>query len=168
MNMVDTVLPMSVVFRFDGSSKQGNWQFLRALSSPTIARPADPKSPLHPRTTLLRSSHRTSGRDALSGDLTNSVPQRSPVEDMSDGDPSQAWRILRQLGWSCRRPVGRALERDESKIRHWNKQRWPEIKKTSKRRPHHRLRRRKRIERAPAPLPHLGAEGTEAGAAVPF
>ncbi len=24
---------------------------------------------------------------------------------------SQAWRILRQLGWSCRRPEGRALER---------------------------------------------------------
>src|SRR5271167_5242445 len=23
-------------------------------------------------------------------------------------DPSQAWRILRQLGWSCQRPVGRA------------------------------------------------------------
>ena len=22
--------------------------------------------------------------------------------------PSQAWRILRQLGWSCQRPVGRA------------------------------------------------------------
>jgi transposase len=46
--------------------------------------------------------------------------------------PSQAWRILRQLGWSCQRPVGRALERDESKIRHWNKQRWPEIKKKLK------------------------------------
>ena len=27
--------------------------------------------------------------------------------------PSQAWRILGQLGWSCQRPVGRALERDE-------------------------------------------------------
>src|SRR5204862_264715 len=32
---------------------------------------------------------------------------------------SQAWRILRQLGWSCQRPVGRALERDEEKIRLW-------------------------------------------------
>ena len=27
--------------------------------------------------------------------------------------PLQAWRILRQLGWSCQRPVGRALERGE-------------------------------------------------------
>lgn len=40
-----------------------------------------------------------------------------------------AWRILRQLGWSCQRPVGRALERDEEKIRQWKQQRWPEIKK---------------------------------------
>src|SRR5712692_9027237 len=27
--------------------------------------------------------------------------------------PGHVWRILRQLGWSCQRPVGRALERDE-------------------------------------------------------
>jgi transposase len=46
--------------------------------------------------------------------------------------PSQAWRILRQLGWSCQRPVGRALERDEEKIRRWKQKRWPEIKKEPK------------------------------------
>jgi len=46
--------------------------------------------------------------------------------------PSQAWRILRQLGWSCQRPVGRALERDEEKIRRWKRERWPEIKKKLK------------------------------------
>ena len=40
-----------------------------------------------------------------------------------------AWRILRQLKWSCQRPVGRALERDEAAIRRWKKQRWPELKK---------------------------------------
>jgi transposase len=45
---------------------------------------------------------------------------------------SQAWRILRQLGWSCQRPVGRALERDEVAIRLWKKERWPEIKKRPK------------------------------------
>jgi transposase len=45
---------------------------------------------------------------------------------------SQAWRILRQLGWSCQRPVGRALERDEEKIRRWKQKRWPEIKKKPK------------------------------------
>jgi len=47
---------------------------------------------------------------------------------------SQAWRILRQLGWSCQRPVGRALERDEEKIRRWKRERWPEIKKKPEKR----------------------------------
>jgi len=47
-------------------------------------------------------------------------------------DASQAWRILRQLGWSCQRPTGRALERDEAKIQQWKKQRWPELKKRPK------------------------------------
>ena len=45
-------------------------------------------------------------------------------------DPSQAWRILRKMGWSCQRPTGRALERDEAKIQQWKKDRWPELKKT--------------------------------------
>jgi transposase len=30
--------------------------------------------------------------------------------------PRRVWRILRQLGWSCQRPTGRVLERDEEKI----------------------------------------------------
>jgi transposase len=42
---------------------------------------------------------------------------------------SQAWRILRQLGWSCQRPVGRSSERKEMKIQLWKKKRWPETKK---------------------------------------
>ena len=45
---------------------------------------------------------------------------------------SQAWRILRQLGWSCQRPTGRALERNEEKIQQWKRQRWPELKKRPK------------------------------------
>ena len=40
-----------------------------------------------------------------------------------------AWRILRGLGWSSQRPVGRALERDEKAIAHWKKKQWPAIKK---------------------------------------
>jgi transposase len=47
-------------------------------------------------------------------------------------DSSQAWRILRQLGWSCQRPTGRAWERDEAKIERWKKDRWPEVKKRPK------------------------------------
>jgi transposase len=72
--------------------------------------------------------------------------------------PSQAWRILRQLGWSCQRPTGRALERDEEKIREWKEKRWPEIKKNPQGRPHHRVHRRERTERAAPPLPYLGPE----------
>jgi transposase len=45
---------------------------------------------------------------------------------------SQAWRILRQLGWSCQRPTGRALERDEKKIQQWKRERWPALKKRQK------------------------------------
>jgi len=43
--------------------------------------------------------------------------------------PDHVCRILAKLRWSCQRPVGRALERDEKKIEHWKKQRWPAIKK---------------------------------------
>jgi transposase len=39
------------------------------------------------------------------------------------------WRILRKLNWSCQRPTGRALERDEAAIRKWKKVAWPRIKK---------------------------------------
>ena len=42
------------------------------------------------------------------------------------------WRILRELGWSCQRPVGRALERNERAIRRWKRVRWPEAKKAPK------------------------------------
>ena len=43
--------------------------------------------------------------------------------------PDHIYRLLQQLGWSCQRPVGRALERNEHAIRHWKRQRWPAIKK---------------------------------------
>ena len=43
--------------------------------------------------------------------------------------PGHVWKILKQLGWSCQRPTGRALERDEEAIRRWKKKRWPELKK---------------------------------------
>jgi transposase len=46
-----------------------------------------------------------------------------------DYHPGHAWRILRSLGWSSQRPVGRALERDEKAISHWKKKQWPAIKK---------------------------------------
>lgn len=48
--------------------------------------------------------------------------------------PGHVWRILRQLGWSCQRPTGRARERNEQAIRHWKKYRWPALKKKPKNR----------------------------------
>ena len=44
------------------------------------------------------------------------------------------WKILRQLQWSCQRPVGRARERNEPGIDHWKKVEWPRIKKKPKKR----------------------------------
>jgi transposase len=41
-------------------------------------------------------------------------------------------RILKGLGFSCQRPTGRAIQRDEAAIRQWKRKRWPELKKTPK------------------------------------
>ena len=43
--------------------------------------------------------------------------------------PGHAWRILRSLGWSSQKPVGRALERNEHAITTWKKKQGPAIKK---------------------------------------
>ena len=43
---------------------------------------------------------------------------------------SQVWRILMALGFSCQRPSGRALERNEPAIKQWKLKRWPVLKKT--------------------------------------
>jgi transposase len=41
-----------------------------------------------------------------------------------------ALRVLRdRLGWSCQKPVGRALERDEAAIGTWKRKTWPALKK---------------------------------------
>jgi transposase len=48
--------------------------------------------------------------------------------------PGHVWRVLRQLGWSCQRPTGRAVERNEQRIRWWKTQRWPALKKKPARR----------------------------------
>lgn len=39
------------------------------------------------------------------------------------------WRLLRQMGFSPQRTVGRARERDEAKIATWKNQDWPRLKK---------------------------------------
>jgi len=49
--------------------------------------------------------------------------------------PGHVWKLLRQLGWTPQRPVGRALERDEAAITEWKAKQWPAIKKKLVRRP---------------------------------
>jgi transposase len=43
--------------------------------------------------------------------------------------PGHVSRLLRDLGWSCQRPVGKAVERDEEAIRRWKRYTWPALKK---------------------------------------
>lgn len=43
---------------------------------------------------------------------------------------AQVSRILRAMGWSCQRPTGRAMQRDERAIGEWKEKRWPRLKKT--------------------------------------
>src|SRR6202022_3570425 len=101
-------------------------------------------------------------------------------------------------GWSCQRPTGRALERDEEAIRYWKRVRWPglkkkgstsgapeppspkggwgygsggvgpRLKKRRRRAAHHRLHRRKWAERAAPSGAHLGPARTDPSAAISF
>lgn len=43
--------------------------------------------------------------------------------------PGHVGWLLGKLGWSCQRPTGRALQRDEPAIERWKKRRWPKLKK---------------------------------------
>lgn len=49
--------------------------------------------------------------------------------------PSQVWRILNGMGWSCQKPERRAQERDEKAIVRWRRKDWPRIKKNPNNRP---------------------------------
>jgi transposase len=49
--------------------------------------------------------------------------------------PSQVWRILLSLGWSCQKPESRARERDEAAIARWRRVEWPRLKKSRAFRP---------------------------------
>jgi transposase len=43
--------------------------------------------------------------------------------------PGHVSKVLSAMGFSCQRPSRRAIERDEEKIRHWKRHKWPAIKK---------------------------------------
>ena len=52
-------------------------------------------------------------------------------------DPSQVWRILMGLDWTCQMPHRRARERDEQWIARWRRVAWPRIKKGGETRENH-------------------------------
>ena len=43
--------------------------------------------------------------------------------------PAHVWKLLSRMGWSCQRPTGRAVERDEEAIARWKRHTWPALKK---------------------------------------
>lgn len=43
--------------------------------------------------------------------------------------PGHIWHLLGSMGFSCQQPTRRAIERDEEKIRHWKRYKWPALKK---------------------------------------
>ena len=47
--------------------------------------------------------------------------------------PHHVARIMRELKWTPHLPITRATQRDEIKIKNWRRDRWPELKKSSKR-----------------------------------
>ena len=46
--------------------------------------------------------------------------------------PSHVWKILRKAKWSCQVPERRAIQRDEEKVEHWKRYKWPAIEKSRK------------------------------------
>jgi transposase len=51
--------------------------------------------------------------------------------------PSQVWRILLSLGWTCQKPQCLARERDEAAVARWRRVDWPRIKKRGEGRQKH-------------------------------
>jgi transposase len=46
--------------------------------------------------------------------------------------PGHVWKLLVGMGWSCQKPEGRSIQRDEPAIEHWKRYTWPRIKKSPK------------------------------------
>ena len=92
-------------------------------------KPALSQAALHKLERALERGPRAHGYDT---ELWTLQRVAALIEEQSgiDFHPGHVWRVLKQLGWSCQRPTGRALERDEAAIRQWKRRRWPTLKKT--------------------------------------
>ena len=105
----------------------------RRSASPEAGRPRWAARPLAPRGPA---AHREGTQAWAAGFGLRNQPldfvARGPLDGTgmwSEVSPFASLAHSSATGWSCQRPVGRALERDEEKIRRWKQRRWPEIKK---------------------------------------
>jgi transposase len=47
--------------------------------------------------------------------------------------PSSISRLLKSCGWSRQKPIGRARQRNQEAIERWKEERWPQLKKSARR-----------------------------------
>jgi transposase len=80
--------------------------------------------------------------------------------------PTQLWRLMHELGFSCQRPKRVARQRDETAIDAWRRRTWPRLKKGPPRGPLDPLRRRGGRLAAAAGAAHLGPPRRHAGGAA--
>ena len=45
---------------------------------------------------------------------------------------SETWRLLRRMKWSPQKPIRKARERNEAKVKQWKEQKWPQIAREAK------------------------------------
>ena len=77
--------------------------------------------------------------------------------------PSQVGRILKDCGWSRQKPVRRATQRHEEAIQRWREERWPQVNKGYRRKPHLSIRRPIGVLPAAAGIVHLCSSGQDTG-----
>jgi transposase len=76
--------------------------------------------------------------------------------------PSHVWKVLRNWHWSRQVPERRATQREAQAITHWQRYKWPAIKKSPKTWGPSRVPRRKRLSAHPHASSDLGPCGTDA------
>ena len=77
--------------------------------------------------------------------------------------PSQVWRILVAMGWSCQKPQRRARERDEAAVQRWRRVDWPRIKKRREIRAKRAVSGRDGPDASAAGASNVGAQRKAAG-----
>jgi transposase len=116
------------VGRWRKAARRGGVKALAARPAP--GRP--PKLSAPRRRQLLRSLARGPRRHGFRTELWTLARVAEVIERRWGVryHPSQVWRILLSMGWSCQKPQRLARERDEAAVARWRRADWPRIKKT--------------------------------------